>query len=98
MEIKLDIQARFPYSPRHKKEVLINQLNKWNGSNTTKDSTMFPTWMPVTHVRTLIALKYPETRANPVVGVLYSENARSYIKHGVKLNLAKSGDTAYTTT
>jgi hypothetical protein len=24
VEIKLDIQARFPYSPPHKKEVLIN--------------------------------------------------------------------------
>ena len=31
VEIKLDIQARFPYSPPHKKEVLINSIHIESG-------------------------------------------------------------------
>jgi hypothetical protein len=69
---------------------------KWTGAgNPSKVSTMFPTWMPPQHVRTLIALEYPITRAAPVAGQIDKEAAKEYIGHGQAFNIAKAGDTVY---
>lgn len=62
----------------------------------TKWSTMFPIWMPVQHVRTLIALDFPAMRANAVDDTeLSKEDTKAYIQRGHKFGIAKSGDTVY---
>ncbi|TAM21796.1 MAG: hypothetical protein EPN68_11750 [Rhodanobacter sp.] len=67
------------------------------GGGATKDSTMFPTWMPAVHVCTLIALKYPAARGSDVEGPLYAEDTKTYIQHGQDIysRITKSGDTVY---
>lgn len=78
----------------------VHQLSwRWNDSTQTKGSTMFPNWMPPEHVRTLIALKYPDTCANAVEpSHLFPTDARTYIQHGHEVKLTQKGDTVYPTT
>ena len=75
----------------------VHQLTwRWEDSTQTKVSTMFPRWMPPQHVRTLIALRYPDTRANNIgQNAIYPDYTRTYILHGLEIQLAKSGDTVY---
>lgn len=70
---------------------------RWNDSEVTKVSTMFPTWMPETHVRTLIALEYPNTRDKAVGNdvKLWPEDTKAFIKQGHTITLNKSGNTVY---
>ncbi len=47
----------------------IHQITwHWAGqaASTAKPSTMFPRWMPARDVRTLIALRFPDTRNHPI--------------------------------
>ncbi|MGI8730098.1 MAG: hypothetical protein ACR2LK_08945 [Solirubrobacteraceae bacterium] len=68
----------------------------WGGKAQTKQSTMFPTWMPEDHVRTLIALDYVGERANAVPATdIDSSAARTYITRGARISLSKAGDTVY---
>ncbi|GAA6614515.1 hypothetical protein [Scytonema sp. NUACC26] len=69
---------------------------RWKTGRKLKESTMFPKWMPKEHVNTLIALKFPETRQTEVQqDRLYPEAARTYIQRGLKIKLARAGDTVY---
>jgi hypothetical protein len=69
----------------------------WNTNpGATKDSTMFPRWMPETHVRTLIGLSYPGDRKTAVAdGKLAPTDARTYITRGTRVALNRAGDTVY---
>jgi hypothetical protein len=71
---------------------------RWSDSTNTKDSTMFPNWMPPRHVRTLIALAYPDKRAEEIEDKLLSPKAaKTYIQRGMDITLKKAGDTVYPT-
>lgn len=68
----------------------------WAGQAQTKQSTMFPVWMPEDHVRTLIALDYVGERATAVPATdIDSSAARTYITRGARISLSKAGDTVY---
>ncbi|WP_424103106.1 hypothetical protein [Moorena producens] len=59
---------------------------------------MFPQWMPPTHVRTLIALRFPGTRKEQVEdNLIFKQATETYIQKGLNINLKKSGDTVYPT-
>ncbi len=80
----------------------------WQGqaATTAKWSTMFPSWMPPTHVRTLIQLSYPDSCAQPldqVAGLLgnpsqadinaalHSDETKKYITRRTPLVLQQIG-------
>ncbi len=68
---------------------------RWAGKP-TKDSTMFPIWMPPTHVSTLIALKFPDVREGAVdAKKIAPEATRTYISRGLTIKLKQAGDTVY---
>ena len=68
---------------------------RWAGKP-TKDSTMFPIWMPPAHVSTLIALKFPDVREGAVdAKKLAPEATRTYISRGLTIKLKQAGDTVY---
>lgn len=72
----------------------------WNytGNENTKQSTMFPDWMPKAHVNTLIALKFPAVSTANVESVKAgAAKTRQYIQHGQDIAIEKSGDTVYPT-
>lgn len=79
----------------------VNKVHKitwrWadDNNNNTKQSTMFPKWMPENHVKMLIAIQFPS-----VIGeqsVPYSDELRTYISHGLNINIEKRGNTCYPT-
>lgn len=75
----------------------------WNDSETTKESTMFPVWMPADHAKSLIALRYLNNEEvvvsppDPSLGDrgISTEDVKTYIQHGQDINIGKSGDTVY---
>ena len=68
---------------------------KWknNQDSVEKESTMFPKWMPENHVKMLIATHYPEVVGQNEIGNI--ESLKTYISHGLTINIAKSGNTIY---
>jgi len=63
---------------------------------TPKNSTMFPQWMPENHVKTLIGLRYADTLTNDF-NTYHGESLKTYILHGLEINIQKAGDTVYPT-
>jgi hypothetical protein len=76
---------------------------KYKKGNKSKSSTMFPDWMPPDHVKTLIALKFPQDgkvvkdKIDLVKLGISPEGVKTYISHGQDINIDKSGDTVYPT-
>lgn len=65
---------------------------------TTKDSTMFPVWMPVAHVNTLMTLKYAGIRQNAVPPAqIHPDATKTHIQHGQQIydRILQVGDTVY---
>lgn len=60
-----------------------------------KESTMFPKWMPDDHVKMLIAIHYPQVVEQKEIS--NKESLKTYITHGLTINIEKSGDTIYPT-
>jgi hypothetical protein len=76
----------------------VHSLNwHWTDHATTKDSTMFPVWMPETHVRTLIALQFPDKRADRTIAAtdLAPSDAKTYITRGTSVKLKLKDATVY---
>ena len=80
----------------------------WNGqsADTAKPSTMFPSWMPPDHVRTLIQLAYPNSCIRPLATLaglpanasqaainakLHADAARRYITRNTDIQLQQLG-------
>lgn len=75
-----------------------NLMWRWSNGTATKSSTMFPNWMPPSHVRTLIALDFPDTRQQDVAAnLLFPTDTKVRINRGHQINLHKAGDTVYPT-
>lgn len=67
----------------------------------TKASTMFPSWMPESHVAALIALKYPgdtkilSEKVDLLTLGVGPEEIQTHILHGQSIKLTKKGETVY---
>lgn len=77
---------------------------KHKGEAKTKSSTMFPSWMPPDHVKTLIVLGYPDDTSMVVKEKIdlvnldiSKQDIKTYISHGQDIKLGKSGETVYPT-
>ena len=70
---------------------------KWksNQDSVEKESTMFPKWMPENHVKMLIATHYPKVVGQDKID--NTESLKTYISHGLTINIAKRGNTIYPT-
>lgn len=59
----------------------------------SKNSTMFPAWMPVGHVKTLIGIEYPGYVKSFKPD--HTTSLKTYILHGLNIKIEKAGDTVY---
>lgn len=83
----------------------VHQLNwKHEKGTKVKSSTMFPSWMPPDHVKTLIALDYSDDTGNVVKEKIDTrklsinkDDVKTYISHGQKINIEKRGETVFPT-
>jgi hypothetical protein len=74
---------------------------KYRNKQATKDSTMFPKWMPGAHINTLIALNYADDTdvVKEVIELADLPTSKAevlkHISHGQTIKLGKSGETVY---
>lgn len=57
-----------------------------------KESTMFPKWMPESHVKALIVINKPNLIEEKIER---TEELKQHILHGLEIELAVKGNTAY---
>jgi hypothetical protein len=79
--------------PESKPKNVVHDI-EWYKTDVTKKkrSTMFPCDMPKNHVKTLIALKWPQEFGLVEGALKFPEDTREYIKHGRSFDVRKVGD------